>query len=259
MIKRILIFSYGLAAYVMFLAVFVYAIGFIGGIVTPTAIDGEPDAPLAMALIVNLVLLGVFAVQHSLMARRGFKQILTKYIPEPAERSTYVVATNVALIAMFMFWEPIGGTVWNIENPIGVGIMYAFYAMGWVTVLVSTFLINHFDLFGLRQVTLALMGKPYTHLQFGTPGIYKHVRHPLYIGWFMVFWFTPHMTAAHLVFAAMTTAYILIAIQLEERDLVATYGKTYVDYRKTTPMFVPRMGRKNTETTETIANEPIAM
>lgn len=259
MFKRILVFMYGAGAYVMFLGVFVYAIGFIGGFATPTTLDGDPGAPMTVALLTNVALLTVFALQHSVMARRGFKQVWTRVVPEAAERSTYVLFTNLALIALFVFWQPMGGTVWRIEHPAGAAIVYGLYAMGWLTVLATTFLINHFDLFGLRQATLYLMGKPYTPLRFRTPGPYKHVRHPLYVGWLMVFWFTPHMTAAHFVFAAMTTAYILVAIQFEERDLVAMHGKEYRDYRNATPMLVPRIGKASAAAEEPMAKEPMVM
>ncbi len=187
----------------------------------------------------NLGLLALFSVQHSVMARPAFKSWWTRYVPEPAERSIYVLFSNLALIALFVLWQPMGVTVWRVDNPIGKIALYTAYALGWVLLLGSTFAINHFDLFGLRQVWLHLRGREYTALKFGTPVFYRHVRHPLYVGWFTIFWATPTMTVAHLVFAAATTAYILLAIRWEERDLVASHPE-YAEYRRKVPMFIPR-------------------
>lgn len=242
--RRLFYFGYGLLAYVLFLGVFVYAIGFIGNFLAPTALDAEPTAPFGKALLINTLLLGLFAAQHSVMARPGFKAMWTKIIPKEIERNTYVLATNLCMIAMFIFWEPMGGTIWNVENTIGRAALYSLYAAGWGLVFVATFMINHFDLFGLRQSWFALKGEEYKPIPFGTPGLYKYVRHPLYVGWFTVFWATPTMTTAHLVFAIATSAYILIAIQFEERDLVAHFGEKYAMYRKETPMFIPRFARR---------------
>ena len=236
--KRWLIFIYGVASYAIFFATFLYAIGFIGNFGVPKSIDSARETSLGMALLINAGLLGVFAIQHSVMARPAFKRWWTRIIPQEAERSTYTLLSSVALIALFAFWEPIGGIVWNVEAPVSQALIYGAYAFGWVLVLVSTFLINHFDLFGLRQVWLQLRGKPYTALQFKTPVLYRYVRHPLYVGWFFAFWATPTMTVAHLVFALATTAYILIAIQLEERDLIAEHPE-YAQYRERVPMLVP--------------------
>ncbi len=243
MVKRILIFAYGVACYAIFFATFLYAIGFIGNFIVPTTIDGEPTLPFATALAINLGLLTLFAVQHSVMARPAFKRRWTKIIPPAAERSTYVLFSSLALIALFAFWQPLGGVVWSVDSPIGQAVLYALFAFGWATVLVSTFLINHFDLFGLRQVWLELLGRPYTPLQFGTPFFYRHVRHPLYVGWLFAFWATPHMTVTHLVFALITTAYILTAIQLEEHDLLDAHPE-YAEYRRRVPMLIPRIGRR---------------
>ncbi|MGD9868526.1 MAG: methanethiol S-methyltransferase [Hyphomicrobiales bacterium] len=241
--NRILIFAYGVVSYLIFLATFLYAIGFIGNFAVPTTLDGAATMPFWQAFAINTGLLGLFAVQHSVMARPAFKRWWTQYVPAAAERSTYVLFSSLALIAMFVHWQPMGGIVWEITNPVGQGIIYALFALGWAIVLVATFLINHFDLFGLRQVWLNLTAKPYTPLKFGTPWLYRYVRHPLYVGWFLAFWATPTMTAAHLLFAVMTAAYILIAIRLEERDLVATLGDDYETYRKSVPMLVPRLDR----------------
>ena len=235
---RVLVFAYGIASYAVFLVTFLYAAGFIGNFLVPKSIDSQATVPFWPALLVNLGLLALFAVQHSVMARPAFKRWWTRIVPEPAERSTYVLFSSVALIALFAFWQPMGGAVWHVENPIGKAALYAAFAFGWGLVLVTTFLINHFDLFGLRQVWLHLLGKEYTALKFVTPAPYRIVRHPLYVGWLFAFWATPTMTVAHLVFALMTTAYILVAIRLEERDLVAHHPE-YADYQRNVPMLLP--------------------
>ena len=232
-------FIYGIVCYVIFLVTFLYAVGFVGNILVPKSIDGTPQASFGLALVINTVLLGIFAVQHSVMARPAFKQWWTNIVPEPIERSTYVLFSSVALIVLFAFWEPLGGVVWQVENDFLSMVLLGGFAFGWGLVLVATFLINHFDLFGLRQVWLYLREKPYTNLPFGTPGPYKLVRHPLYVGWFFAFWCAPTMTVTHLVFAMATTAYILIAIQFEERDLVTFLGEDYENYRRSVPMIIP--------------------
>jgi protein-S-isoprenylcysteine O-methyltransferase Ste14 len=238
---RIIAFVYGVVSYAIFFATFLYAMGFVGNFV-PQGMDGPPVASLGASLLINLGLLGLFALQHSIMARPAFKRAWTRIVPQPAERSTYVLASSLALILLFWQWRPLGGVVWDIEAPVGRAIMYAGFAFGWLLVLVTTFLINHFDLFGLRQVWLHLRGRPYEPLPFKTPVLYRIVRHPLYVGWFFAFWSTPTMTATHLLFAVMTTAYILIAIQLEERDLVSAHPE-YADYRRRVPMLVPAFRR----------------
>ena len=241
--KRIVVFAYGVIAYVVFLATYVYAVGFVGNIGVPKSLDSAPTAPLAVSLAINIGLLALFALQHSIMARSWFKSALTRLIPQSAERSTYVLFSSLALIVMFVFWQPLGGLVWDVRDPLWQAVLYTLFAFGWLLVLVSTFLINHFDLFGLRQVWLQLLGRPYRPLKFGTPGPYKLVRHPLYLGWLFAFWATPTMTGTHLLFAFMTTAYILVAIQFEERDLVESLGDDYVQYRRKVPMIIPRVGR----------------
>jgi protein-S-isoprenylcysteine O-methyltransferase Ste14 len=238
MFQRSIVFLYGLLCYVMFLGTFLYAIGFVAGLV-PHSIDAPRDADLVGSLVVDLALLLGFAIQHSVMARRGFKLWLTRFVPEPAERSTYVLASSLALIALFAFWQPLGGIVWSVEGQGATVVLYSVAAFGWLLVLVSTFLINHFDLFGLRQIWLYLNSAEYRPIGFRTPGPYRLVRHPLYVGWLFAFWATPTMTAAHLLFAIATTGYILIAIQLEERDLVASLGDAYREYRQRVPMLVP--------------------
>jgi methanethiol S-methyltransferase len=247
--SRIGVFLYGLLCYAVFLGVFVYAIGFIGGFAAPTLLDGAPDRPLGQALAINLGLLAAFALQHSIMARPAFKRWWTRIVPEAAERSTYVLASSLALIALFVLWEPIGGVLWNVPEGAGRTAILGLYAFGWLLLLYTTFLIDHFDLFGLAQVWRRFTGKSYRPPQFRTPSLYRVVRHPLYIGWLIIFWAAPTMTVAHLVFAIMTTAYILIAIQLEERDLVDTFGSDYVAYRRNTPMLVPRLWSARRTTT----------
>jgi protein-S-isoprenylcysteine O-methyltransferase Ste14 len=239
MAKRILFFAYGVACYLTFLGTFLYAIGFIGGFAVPTTLDGPATEPWLRALAINAALLALFAVQHSVMARKWFKQQWTRLVPKAVERSTYVLFSSLALIVLFWQWRPMGGEVWAVDSGSGAFALRGLFAFGWALVLVSTFLIDHFDLFGLRQVWLYLTGKPYSARSFATPGPYRLVRHPLYVGWFFAFWMTPTMTAAHLVFAVATSVYILLAIQFEEHDMVREFGETYEDYKRRVPMLVP--------------------
>ena len=250
---RIAVFLYGVLSYACFFVTFLYAIGFVGGFAVPRSIDSAAEGPLGSAILIDVLLLAVFALQHSVMARPAFKRWWTRIVPEPAERSTYVLASSLALLLLFWQWRPIGGVVWQVEQPAGRAVLLGLFAAGWLGVLVTTFLINHFDLFGLRQVWLYLRGKPYRPLGFVTPGPYRHVRHPLYVGWLFAFWATPTMTVAHLLFAVMTTAYILIAIRLEERDLTTIHGERYARYRRSVPMLVPRIrpGQPETEIART--------
>ena len=238
MLGRVTAFVYGVACYLAFLVSFVYAIGFLGNFGVPKAIDSVAALPFGRAVLIDLLLLGAFALQHSLMARQWFKKAWTRVVPQPVERSTYVLLSSLALLLLFWKWQAIGGVIWSVENPIGRIMIYHLYALGWIIVLAATFLINHFDLFGLRHVWLNLVGREYTPLKFRTPIFYRYVRHPLYFGWLLVFWSAPVMTAAHLVFAVATTAYILIAIQFEERDLVRMHEE-YADYRRQVPMILP--------------------
>jgi methanethiol S-methyltransferase len=250
MLKRVAVFVYGVACYGAFFATFLYAVGFIGNLVVPKSMDSPAQMPFLYALGIDVLLLGIFAVQHSVMARPWFKRAWTRIVPEPAERSTYVLLSSLALIALFAFWQPLGGTVWDIQGLVARSLMYDFFGLGFGLVLMATFLINHFDLFGLRQVWLYLRGQPYTNLSFRTPLFYKYVRHPLYVGWMMAFWFTPTMSAAHLLFAFMTTAYMLIAIRWEENDLIMAHGEKYARYRETVPMLIPIGSSKREESTE---------
>ncbi len=239
MLKRLTVFLFGVVSYAVFFGSFLYALGFVGNFAVPRTLDSAPVAGFGPSLLVDLGLLGLFAVQHSVMARPAFKRWLTKHVPESAERSTYVLASSAALIAMFVFWQPLGGMVWSVTDPLIQGIVWGAFAFGWLLVLVATFLINHFDLFGLRQVWLQLVDRPYADIGFRTPGPYKVVRHPLYVGWLFAFWATPTMSVSHLVFAIATTGYILVAIRLEERDLVVQLGQAYRDYRERVPALIP--------------------
>lgn len=243
MLKRVAFFAYGCACYLVFLASFLYAIAFVGGIGVPTRLDGEPTTPLLAALAIDLGLLTLFATQHSVMARQWFKQRWTRIVPPALERSTFVLFASLALALMCWQWRPIGGVVWSVEAPLGRALLWAVFAFGWLQVLAVTFLINHFDLFGLRQVWLQLTGRPYAKVPLATPGPYRLVRHPLYLGFLLAFWATPTMTVAHLVFALATTGYILLAIQFEERDLAREHGPGYEEYRRHVPMILP-LGRR---------------
>jgi protein-S-isoprenylcysteine O-methyltransferase Ste14 len=238
MLSRISAFVYGVVSYLVFFATFLYAIGFLGNFIVPKSIDSGPGSPLLYALAINAVLLALFALQHSVMARPWFKAAWTRIVPSSVERSTYVLFSSLALLLLFWKWEPMGGVIWNVTNLDGRLALNALYGLGVIIILAATFLINHFDLFGLRQVWLNLRGIPYTNLSFSTPGMYRIVRHPLYVGWLLMFWAAPMMTVAHLVFTLGTTAYILIAIQFEERDLVRSH-KEYAEYRRQVPMLLP--------------------
>lgn len=243
MLKRILFFIYGSLCYLMFVGTFLYALGFIGNFGVTKTLDGALSGSLLSALATNAGLLALFAVQHSVMARKWFKESWTRVVPQPIERSTYVLFSSLALILLFWLWRPMGGQVWSVEDPAGRIALRAMFAFGWGLVLVSTFLINHFDLFGLRQVWLYLLGKPYSAVRLATPGPYRLVRHPLYLGWLFAFWMTPTMSLAHLLFAIATTAYILLAIQFEERDLIREHGPAYEQYRRSVAMLVPLVRR----------------
>jgi methanethiol S-methyltransferase len=249
--SRLLIFVYGVISYAAFFGTYLYAVGFVGNLVVPKGLDSTPTAPFATALLINLGLFGLFAIQHSVMARPWFKRILVRAIPQAAERSTYVLASSLALMLLFWKWSPFGGIVWDVHNPAGRAALLIVFASGWLLVLVTTFLINHFDLFGLRQVWLHLRGQAYRPLHFVTPLPYRVVRHPLYLGWLLAFWATPTMTVTHLLFAVVTTGYILLAIQFEERDLISVHPE-YAEYRSRVPMIVPLGTRRPVEGVESV-------
>ena len=236
-----LAFLYGLVSYAIFLVVFLYAIGFAGGILVPKSIDTGPAGPMGLALVVDVALLGLFAVQHSVMARPAFKRWWTRIVPRSVERSTYVLFASLILALLFWQWRPIEGTLWRAEGA-AAAILWALYAAGWAIVLLATFMINHFDLFGLRQVYLRLTGAAYTHVEFKKVGFYRFVRHPIMLGFLIAFWATPHMTMGHLLFAIATTGYIFIGLFFEERDLAAAHGASFARYRAEVPMIVPGLG-----------------
>jgi len=244
MARRISIFAFGVLSYALFLGVFLYAGGFMINWLVPKSLDSGAAPAIGTALAVNFGLLAIFALQHSVMARPAFKRAWTRIVPAEAERSAYVLASNLAMIALFAFWQPLPGVVFELEHPVARATAYAIFALGSLIILYSTFLIDHFDLFGLRQSWLALRGKPYSARPFGTPSLYKHIRHPLYVGWFLFFWATPVMTVGHLLIALGTTGYILIAIVFEERDLLQHFGADYRAWRARTPLFIPRLRRR---------------
>ena len=243
MTNRVFAFLYGAVSYLFFLASFLYAIGFVGNFGVYKSLDSVSATPWQTGLLVDLGLLALFAIQHSVMARPAFKRAISRIVPDSIERSTYVLASSVALLFLFWQWKPLGGSVWNVQSELGRLVLYGGFAAGWGLVLIATFVINHFDLFGLRQVWRHLQGQPQAGLQFATPLLYRIVRHPLYVGWFLAFWCTPSMTVTHLFFALVTTAYILIAIQLEERDLIKAHPE-YAQYREQVPMLIPGLARR---------------
>jgi protein-S-isoprenylcysteine O-methyltransferase Ste14 len=236
---RILTLGYGVIAYGAFLAAFLYAIGFVSGLPVPKTIDSGPVVPITEAVIVNLLLLTLFAVQHSVMARKPFKRWWLQYVPAAIERSTYVLLASLALILLYWQWRPIPAVVWQIDNPALATAVQALSMFGWALVLISTFLINHFELFGLQQVIQNLAGKSPEEPRFKVPGFYNFVRHPIYLGFIIAFWAAPTMTVGHLLFAAVTTAYIFVGIFLEERDLVDMFGDQYRRYREQVGMLIP--------------------
>ena len=256
--KRFAVLLYGVVVYAVFFVTFLYLIGFVGNILVPVSLDGELSVPLWQALLTNTALCALFGIQHSVMARKGFKDWLKKYIPEAMERSTFCLFTVFALIAIFLFWQPMGGVLWTVENGFLKGILLAVFALGWALVLASTFAINHFDLFGLRQVWLYFRKKEYTPLKFQVHSFYKVIRHPIYLGMVLALWSAPVMSVSRLVFAILLTAYIFIGIYFEERDLVRVFGKRYQEYKKQVPKLFPRIlpNRKKRPVYETIIKNP---
>lgn len=239
--KKMMILLYGSASYLLFLVAFFYAIGFVAAFGVPKTIDSGTPGPMMEAILVNSLLLSLFAIQHSVMARRGFKKMLARVAPAEIERQTYVIATSIVLLLLYWQWRPMPDVIWRLESSAGVTVMYAICAIGWGIVLLSTLMINHFDLFGVRQTVLAVQGKPYTDLGFRTPGFYKYVRHPIQVGFLIAFWATPMMTAGHLLFAVMTSGYIFVAVKMfEERDLLREHDERYRVYMDQVGGFVPK-------------------
>lgn len=250
--QRISLMGFALVAYAVFFATFLYLIAFVGNLpFVPVTVDRGPEAPLATALAVNLGLIALFGVQHSGMARQGFKRWWTRIVPQSAERSVYVLVTSLVLLTLFWAWRPVTTTIWQIDNAVGAASLWALFAAGWGIVLLSTFLINHFELFGLQQAWFALKRRATASPRFRQPFFYKLVRHPLYSGFFLAFWATPHMTAGHLLFSAGMSAWMLLAIRAEEKDLVAVFGREYENYRASVGMLAPGIGR-------TAVPEPVA-
>ena len=244
MLKRTLILAYGALTYLLFFAVFNYTILFIGNILVTPSLDSTGNSDLARALLIDICLLTAFALQHSIMARPAFKRAWTRIIPTAAERSTYVLASTMLLGCIVYFWQPLGGVLWQVTDPMAVSILYGLFAIGWGILFLASFQINHFDLFGLRQVWLYFRGKPYTHLTFTTPWLYRYMRHPLYVGLMIGLWAAPTMTMAHLVFALLCTAYIFVGVRLEEKDLESALPE-YKQYKKAVPMFMPNIGKRS--------------
>jgi protein-S-isoprenylcysteine O-methyltransferase Ste14 len=238
---RALTLGYGGLAYLIFLGTFLYAVGFVSQYIVPKTIDTGPTASLPTALLINLVLMSIFAVQHSGMARLGFKKLFARFASPAIERSTYVLLASLTLILLFWQWQPMPAVVWNIENPVLAGVATAGGFLGWLIVLYSTFLISHFELFGLTQVVAHFAGRMAEPVKFKTPGLYRLIRHPIYLGFIIAFWSAPTMTLGHLLFASVTTAYIFVGIYLEERDLVSLFGDEYRRYRERVAMLLPRL------------------
>jgi protein-S-isoprenylcysteine O-methyltransferase Ste14 len=253
--RRTMIIAYGVTCYSIGMASLVYMAGWLINLAVPQSIDRATGVSVGQGLFINTLLFLAFGVQHSVMARPRFKRWWNNIVPEPMERSTYVLVSAIAMFVIMLLWQPMGQTLWNVTNPMGRAVLYSLYGLGWVILVGSTFVLNHFDLFGLRHVWLRFRNKPYTHLEFATPGPYRHVRHPLYVGWITIVWSTPTMSLTHLMFALATTGYILIAIRLEESDLVTCHGEPYAEYRRTTPMLIPTLRQQTATKTSTLRQQ----
>lgn len=243
--NKIMSFLYGVVCYLVFFLSFLYAVGFLGNMVVPKSINSGVESDLSQSLIINLILLSLFAIQHTIMARPAFKEWWTNYVPPHLERSTFVLVASLLLLLIFWQWQPLTGIVWHVDSAIGQTIVWGIFWVGWLIVLLSTFMINHFDLFGLRQVWLHLNDQEYSHVNFQKTALYRYIRHPIMLGFIIAFWATPNMTTGHLLFAMTTTLYILIGIQFEEQDLIDTIGPDYENYRQQVSMIIPKVGLKN--------------
>lgn len=238
---RLVAFIYGVAAYLFFFATFLYLIGFVGGVIVPKGVDDGVEVATGAALVTDILLIALFGLQHSAMARPAFKRAWTRIVSKPVERSTYVLFSTVILALVMWLWRPMTGQIWHVDNTIGVWVLWALFLIGWAVLLLSTFMTDHFDLFGLRQVTLHVAGKPYKPIEFKARGFYRHMRHPLYTGFLIAFWATPDMTVGHLVLAIGFSAYIVVGTLFEERDLIAAFGESYRDYCRNLPRYMPRL------------------
>ncbi len=255
--KRLAFFVYGVACHLLFLATFVYMAGFVGNLLVPSSIDSASTASVSTAVLVNLLLLGLFAAQHSIMARPAFKKVWTRIVPQPIERSTYVLVSCLVTVVLMWQWRSIDILVWDVQTPALRAVIWGVFATGWLLIPAVSLLIDHFDLFGTRQVWLHLKGHDYTPLPFRTPLVYKHVRHPLYISWAIAFWATPTMTVGHLLFATVLSGYMVLAVFIEERDLVDHFGHQYEEYRRRVPKFIPRLTTTPTVPKATCEPQPI--
>lgn len=258
--KRWLFFLYGVANHVAFLGVYAYLAGFVGNFLVPQSIDTPSTGSTATAVFIDVGLLLLFAAQHSIMARPAFKRVWTRVVPEPIERSTYVLVANLVTIVLMWQWRGVGPIIWDVQGPVARTFLWGLFAFGWLMVPAVSLMIHHFDLFGTRQVWHFLQGQECPPLPFRTPHLYARVRHPLYIGWAIAFWATPTMTAGHLLFAAVMTGYMALAAIIEERDLIAHFGQHYMDYRRRVPMFVPRLRtRERTPVIATLASDSVTL
>jgi protein-S-isoprenylcysteine O-methyltransferase Ste14 len=252
--KRTFFLTYGIANHLLFLAVYAYFAGFIGNYFVPKSIDSGDAGPMGAALVVNIGLIALFGLQHSIMARPAFKRVWTRWVPQPIERSTYVLASNLVLMLLMWLWQPMNAPIWNVSDGFGYWLLTALFVVGWLMVPAVSMMINHFDLFGTRQVWLHFHGKPYNSLPFRTPWAYKYVRHPLYVGWMLAFWATPTMSLGHLLLAVTLSGYMVAATFIEERDLSDHFGLEYEDYQRMVGRFLPRVGQASGKPSEVAAH-----